>query len=402
MDDLARQHLAAEVAALYSNAPCGLLVTGADGSITRANQTFCDWVGRTADELVGMRMQDLLTMGGKIFHQTHWAPLLQMQGSVAEVKLETVHRDGRGMPMVWNAVRRVHDGVVTHELAVFMADDRHKYEQELISARRRAEELLAMEQAAQRALLVAQAERDRLGAVAEDRALFAEQMMAIVSHDLRNPLSVVRMSARLIGAATLPEVQRRAIERLSNAEARATRLIADLLDFSQARIGNGLQVDPAGIDLHALIEDAVDDLRAAHPTAALEHRSIGAGDCTAGGDRLVQLVGNLVLNAIAYGTPGRAITVTSAIDDTDFTLAVHNDGTPIDASLLPRLFDPMTRGSDAKDVEHSVGLGLFIVREIARAHGGHVQVRSDEQTGTTFEASFPRRATSGTAALRPS
>ncbi len=382
---------AVEIAALYEDAPCGLLVTSPEGLIIRVNRTFCDWVGRPADDLIGrMRMQDLLTMGGRIFHQTHWAPLLQMQGSVAEVKLETVHRDSRRMPMVWNAVRRVREGVVTHELAVFMADDRHKYEQELVIARRRAEELLAKEQEAQRAVLLAQAERDRLRAVAEDRALFAEQMMAIVSHDLRNPLSVIRMGTQVIGAATLTVAQRRTVERLANAEGRATRLIADLLDFSQARIGSGLQMQSHAIDLHVLVEEALEDLRAANPDAVLKHRSFGQGACTASGDRLVQMIGNLVSNAIAYGAPRCPITITSTIDEDTFTLAVHNEGAPIEGSLLPKLFDPMTRGSDTRDLEHSVGLGLFIVREIARAHRGHVIVRSDLQSGTTFEATMPR------------
>ena len=91
----------------------------------------------------------------------------------------------------------------------FIAHDRHKYEHELLLARRRAEELLAKEQEAQRALLTAHAERDRQRAVAEDRALFGGQMMAIVSHDLRNPLSVIRMSAQLIGAATVWNAVRR-------------------------------------------------------------------------------------------------------------------------------------------------------------------------------------------------
>lgn len=385
------QRQAAEIAALYADAPCGLLVTNADGLITHVNRTFCAWVGRTSSEIIGqLKMQDLLTMGGRIFHQTHWAPLLQIQGSVAEVKLETVHRDGRRMPMVWNAVRRSRDGVVTHELAVFMADDRHKYEHELLLARRRAEELLAKEQEAQRALLMAEAERDRQRAVAEDRALFSEQMMAIVSHDLRNPLSVIRMGVQVIGAAALTAAQRRMLERLGNAEGRATRLISDLLDFSQARIGSGLKMQPGVIDLHDLVGEALEDLRAANPKEILEHRSIGVGACTANGDRLVQMLGNLVSNAIAYGAPNRPVTVTSGIDETTFTLTVHNEGAAIDSALVPRLFDPMTRGRDAKDAGHSVGLGLFIVRAIAAAHGGRVAVRSTGLDGTTFEARLPR------------
>jgi sigma-B regulation protein RsbU (phosphoserine phosphatase) len=377
--------------ALYDDAPCGLLVTLADGSIQRVNRTFCVWVGREPAELVGRKkLQDLLTMGGRIFHHTHWGPLMQIQGSVAEVKLELLHRDGRKLPMVWNAVQRVHDGVTTHEVAVFIAEDRHKYERELVLARRRAEELLAKEQETQQALRAAQAERDHQQALAEDRALFAEQMMAIVSHDLRNPLSVIRMSAYILARSGLSSQQEAALERLVRSTSRATRLIADLLDFSRGRLGAGLQVVVAGIDLHAMVAEALADIRVAHPGRSIEHRSIGTGACTANGDRLTQLLGNLVANAMAYGAPDRPVVVTSSIDRDTFSMSVHNEGPVIPEALLPRLFDPMTRGEGVAGHVSSVGLGLFIVREIARAHGGQVEVASTAGDGTTFRANFPR------------
>ncbi|MEO5881505.1 MAG: PAS domain-containing protein, partial [Caldimonas sp.] len=175
--------------ALFEDAACGLLLTSVDGTIRRVNRTFCRWTGIPAEELAGRRrMQDLLTMGGRIFHQTHWAPLLQMQGSVAEVKIDVVHRDGHTVPMMMNALRRHHPGGDFHELSLFVATDRSKYEAELLLERRRAEELLGHQQEVQRALTESQAELDRQRASAEDRALFAEQMIGIVSHDLRNPL----------------------------------------------------------------------------------------------------------------------------------------------------------------------------------------------------------------------
>ena len=377
--------------ALYEEAACGLLVTAADGVIVRANRTFCRWIGHQPDELVGrMTLQGLLTVGGRIFHHTHWAPLLQIQGSVAEVKLELVHRDGRKLPVMMNALRRERGGVVQHELAMFIAQDRHQYEHELVLARRRAEELLAKEREAQAALAAAQAERDRQRAVAEDRALFAEQMVGIVSHDLRNPLSIIRMSAHLIGLGQLSSNQLRALGRIDNAMARATRLIADLLDFTQARLGAGMRIACSALELHPLVAESVEDLRLAFPGRALVHLRSGEGRCVANGDRLVQMIGNLVANAIAYGAQGRPVTVNSAIDERSFSIAVHNEGEPIPDSLRGQLFDPMTRGDDARGVGHSVGLGLFIVREIVRAHGGEVAVDSSPEGGTTFRATFPR------------
>jgi len=144
---------------LYEHAPCGLLATSPDGTIRRVNASFCAWTGYESGALVGQRkLQDLLTMGGRIYHQTHWTPLLHMQGSLAEVKLDFVHRDGHAIPVVMNATRRHIGGEVVHELALFVAQDRHKYEHELLLARKRAEDLALKEQQAQQLLVLAQAE----------------------------------------------------------------------------------------------------------------------------------------------------------------------------------------------------------------------------------------------------
>ncbi|MET0540516.1 MAG: ATP-binding protein [Variovorax sp.] len=375
----------------FGSEACGLMFTTPDGSILSVNRTFCDWIGRDPAELVGvMSMQSLLTMGGRIFHQTHLAPLLQMQGSVTEVKLEVVRKDGRRVPMIWNAVRRVRDGTVTHDFAAFVAEDRHKYEQELMLARRNAEAALAKEQEARRELLATQQELDGLRLVAEDRALFAEQMMAVVSHDLRNPLSVIDLSATLIGrSGGLSERQQRSLAQLKSSTDRAVRLIADLLDFSQTRIGQGLRVDRVNVDLQALVADSVAELRVVHPEADLRHAAIGTGLCSASADRITQLIGNLVSNAVAYGATARPVLVTSTVQDDTFSIAVRNEGSPIPETQLPRLFDAMTRGTEAESAVHSLGLGLYIVREIARAHGGAVLVQSAENS-TVFTATFPR------------
>ncbi len=378
--------------ALYDEAACGLLLTDPDGLIRRANATMCRWVGRERGELEGrLKVQDLLTMGGRIFHQTHWAPLLQIQGSIAEVKLEVVHRDGRRIPVVMNAQRRQHPEGSFHEISLFVAEDRNQYERELLLARRRAEQLLVAEQSAQRALSIALEERDRQRAIAEDRALFAEQMIGIVSHDLRNPLAVIHMSAHLLGMSELSSNQHRALGRLTNSVARANRLIVDLLDFTQARLGQGLKLTLKPVDLHGVVAECVEDLRLAFATRRLEHRTFGDGTCVASADRLVQMIGNLVANAFTYGAADRPVAVSSRIDADTFSLSVHNEGEPIAAELLTKLFEPMTRGTAAGADAHSVGLGLFIVREIVRAHGGDVSAESTREGGTTFRATVPRQ-----------
>jgi sigma-B regulation protein RsbU (phosphoserine phosphatase) len=377
-----------DVEALYQHAACGLIVTADDGTIEVVNETFCLWIGHPREELVGRRrLQDLLTMGGRIFHQTHWVPLLRMQGSVAEVKLDLIHAGGAIKPMILNAVSRVVGGAVRHEIAAFSAEDRHRYERELMQARRRAEELHTASVEAQRALVKAQAELDEQKRAAEDRASFAEQMIGIVSHDLRNPLSAIQLSAAVLDRSELSPLQRGRVDAIVRATQRSNRLIGDLLDFTQARLGGGLRVDRREIDPHAVLAQALEDLRLSFPGRQIVHRTYGAGHCIADADRLGQLLGNLVSNAMTHGDPAGTVTVVSSIHERGLALSVHNTGRAIPEQSLPTLFDAMTRGDERGS--GGVGLGLFIVREIAREHGGSVAARSSSEEGTTFEVTIP-------------
>jgi sigma-B regulation protein RsbU (phosphoserine phosphatase) len=357
--------------------PCGLAQTEVDGLFRQVNQTFCNWVGYSKDELIGRRkMQSLLTMGGRIFHQTHWQPLLQIQGSISEVKLELVHRDGHTIPMVMNASQRDDNGHRVHELAAFVARDRDKYERELLLSRKRLEELVA--------------ESKRLHESAQDRALLAEQMMGIVSHDLRNPMSTIQMGAALLSHGEVTPAQQRTLGRITRAAERSTRLIADILDFTAARLGKGLSASLHPVALHELIAESVEDLSLAYPGRILKHEHTGKGACTADADRVIQLVGNLVSNAMAYGALDKPVLVTSVIDTGFFSVSVHNQGAPIPPEIQSSIFQPMSRGTNAVSAGRSVGLGLFIVSEIAKAHGGDAVVRSTAESGTTFSVVFPR------------
>lgn len=380
--------------ARYEHAPCGLLTTRANGVIETVNHTFCSWLGFSADQLIGhRRLQDLLTIGCKIFHQTHWMPLLQMQGSVAEVQLELVRHDGQIVPTLVNAQRRHQGEAVYHDVAVFIAADRRKYERELLHARKQAELLLESERAAQAELALTQA---RLHEQTQQRALLAEQLVGIVSHDLRTPLNAVLLGANMLASSGVTPSQARTLHRITSATGRANRMIEDLLDFTQARLGGGLRVHARELDLHALVSDCLEELKLAWPGRMLEHRQLGCGVSFADGDRLAQVVTNLVSNAMTYGVADQPITITSTVADAAVTIEVHNQGTPIPPELLPHLFEPLRRGQQqVKLGSRSVGLGLYIVQQIAAAHGGTVKVRSLPGEGTTFRVETPSRPGSG-------
>lgn len=128
---------------LYENAPCGHVSTLLDGTIVRVNQTFLTWTGLRAEDVVGRkRFQDLLTRGGRIFYETHYAPLLRLQESVREIAVDFGASDDRSIPALINSnLKRDRDGTaILIRTAVFLATDRREYERELLSARRRAEE----------------------------------------------------------------------------------------------------------------------------------------------------------------------------------------------------------------------------------------------------------------------
>lgn len=374
---------------LFEGAPCGLIVTRENGTILRANATFCQWTGFSEPELQARRFQDLLTMGGRIFHQTHWAPLMKMQGSVAEVKLDLVHRDGHSVTLLLNAIRRKGHAGPQYELAAFAIIDRDKYERELLNARKLAEALLREKTQAQAALTEAQAKLSEAYEDARRRASFAEQMIAIVSHDLKNPLTAVKMASGLLARGEPNSRARLLLDDINQSTDRAVRMIDDLLDFTLVRVGRAIAITPATVDLHPLVERAVGELGMTFPDVVLQHQFYGAGTVHADADRLQQVIGNLVGNAVTYGDTTKPVTVTSRVGDEGFSVAVHNWGAVIPEPVMSELFEPMTRGTDVGTRARSVGLGLFIVREIAKAHGGNVQVSSAAQSGTVFTVCFP-------------
>jgi sigma-B regulation protein RsbU (phosphoserine phosphatase) len=367
---------------LFESAPCGLLVAATGGLLLRANATACGWLQYSPDELVGkQRLQDLLTAGGRIFFATHLQPLIRLQASVSEVKLEMRRRDGKPIPVIVNIAERSANGALIWQVALFIAEDRHKYERELVLQRRRAEELTAQHVKDEQELSLARAQ-------AEDRAQFAEQLVGVVSHDIRNPLSVIHMGAALLQKGVSGAQQDAVVARIDRSVGRVQHLVSDLLDFTEAKLGRGLRVQPRQVDLHEALAECVGELGVAFPDCVIRHEGVGPGDCLADPDRIAQAVGNLVANAVHHGAPGEPVTVRSEGGDAVFRISVHNLGPEIPPALMPRLFEPMVRGADVR--AQGVGLGLFIVREIAGAHGGSVHATSSSAEGTAFIIELPR------------
>ncbi|HYO69395.1 MAG TPA: PAS domain-containing protein [Archangium sp.] len=225
-------------------------------------------------------------------------------------------------------------------------------------------------------------------------AEFRERFLGIVSHDLRNPLSIITLSATmLLRQETLPERALRLAQRISLNADQMTRMIGDLLDLTRGRLGGGIPITPAPGDLGPLGRRVVSELEVAHPSRELRLEARGDLQGEWDQDRLVQLLGNLLRNAVDYSPEGTPITLALYGEEAQVRLEVRNQGEPIPAQVLPGLFEPFRRGeAHGSGSTSGLGLGLYIVQQIAAAHGGGVEVRSTREEGTVFTVRLPRVA----------
>lgn len=227
---------------------------------------------------------------------------------------------------------------------------------------------------------------------ARRRADFEQHLIGIVSHDLRNPINAISMAAMLLlKQGGQDERGRRTLERILSSAERASRLLEDLLDFTQARLQGTLPVTLRPLDVHELTRQVVEEVQLAHPHRQLhlERRGEGLGEWD--GDRLAQLITNLVRNALAYGAANTPVRVSTLGLADEVRLSVHNQGDAIPPELMDQLFQPLKRGEGpGLHGKHSIGLGLFIVKHIVDAHRGTISVESTARTGTTFTVSLPR------------
>ncbi|AVR98900.1 hybrid sensor histidine kinase/response regulator [Pseudoduganella armeniaca] len=365
----------------WLSAPCGLLCADDGGTIVRVNETFARWLGYRPEELAGKRrFVELLPMGAKVFHQTHWLPLLQMQGSIAEVQLDLIHRDGHRIPMLLNALRRERDGVFTDDIGAVVASDRKKYERELLAARQRARTA----EAGQRQL------NDELAR--EHRR--KDEFIATLAHELRNPLAPIANVLEVLRVRPDDSMMwRRCQEVLQRQLSQLTHLVDDLLEVSRITQGKlVLRLEP--VPLADVLASAAE---AALPAVTKANQELtiaqAAEPLTVQGDRtrLTQIVCNLLNNASKFTPEGGSIGLAASARDGNAVIEVSDTGAGIPPEQLERIFDmfsqlhpPLERSTGG------LGIGLALVKGLTALHGGSVSARSAGLGhGSVFEVTLP-------------
>jgi PAS domain S-box-containing protein len=230
----------------------------------------------------------------------------------------------------------------------------------------------------------------RAEAAARQAAEFGERLIGIVSHDLRNPLNAIHLSVtQLLHSETLSAREQRAAARAAKSVDRMKRMISELLDLTRGRLGGGIPIHPVPGDLRAVLRQGVEELEAAWPERTLSLKvEPGRYEGTWDADRLVQVVSNLGGNALQYSPQESPVTFSLTDEGERVVLQVHNAGNPIPPEALPHLFNPFRRASSEGG---GLGLGLYIVEQVVKGHGGHIDVASTAEAGTHFRVVLPRR-----------
>jgi signal transduction histidine kinase len=254
---------------------------------------------------------------------------------------------------------------------------------ELLPAQPPPDSLLLLHEGMDRAIGAA---IDRYSARREEiRARF----ISILGHDLRDPLSTVKISSDILGRSpTLADEHKLVVARISRACDRMHRMIAEVLDFARGHLGGGIPANPALNDMGDICRNVVDEIATVHPDRLIAVDTHGDLRGPFDRDRVTQAIGNIVANGVEHGTGPIEVNAHETDDRLHVITMVTSHGRPIPPEILPRIFDPFARGDDTA-ARKGLGLGLYIAYEIALAHGATIDVTSD-QHATTFTITWPR------------
>lgn len=352
---------------LFEEAPCGYLSALPDGTIFKANKTFLRWLGYEKDDLIGKKtFQQLLSIGGQMFYETHHAPLVKMQGFVSEINYEIVRKDGTRLPILVNEVQKKNDEgkPLFHWITVFDYSDRKKYENELLLAKKKAE------------------------AAMEAKALF----LSTVTHEIRTPIHVVMAISDLLGKSNIDSYQAELISTLNFSAENLLHLVNDILDLSKIEAGR-IKLEEQPFDLRILAQNIVNSLKPTAQKKGIELILEYSGDLKQSllGDylKIGRVITNMIGNAIKFTDQGnvRLKIATQPTPDEKIAVnfAVSDTGIGIPEEKQAAIFEAFEQADDSVNNHFGgTGLGLSICKKILELYGTELFVKSKVNKGSTF------------------
>jgi PAS domain S-box-containing protein len=353
---------------LFESGPCGYLSTAPDGLIIRVNQTFLAWTGYAREHLLGKRrFQELLTVPGRIYHETHFAPLLCMQGRATEIAFDLVRADGSTLSVLVSAMQKrdAADAPLLNRIIVFDATDRRAYERELLRARDRSEQL----------------------------AKGKTELLSMISHDVRTPLSSIMIATQLMDEEGLSAAQRKLLRVIKASSEELLDLTRHLLQASRVESG-ALLLEQRSFDPRELLQSQLAGIamRAEDRGLALALEIDEQVPSRLSGDplKIGQVLANLLGNAVKFTDAGSITLGARVIECRDggvrlVEFEVRDTGSGIPADRLADIFEAFTQGSYDIGLRHGgVGLGLSICRTLLELHGSRMKVESEPGVGSRF------------------
>jgi sigma-B regulation protein RsbU (phosphoserine phosphatase) len=354
--------------------PCVYLSLWPDGRIAKIDDALSEWLFRSQEDLFGRKIGDLLSFGGRIAFETHLTPMLRLNGEVSEITLDLETAHGEKLPVIASArENRDKEGrlLFTH-ITMFKASS----------------PLLCP-----RSLAARKDEARNITKAAEETGHLQKQFIAVLGQDLRNPLAALAAGAGILSREVLSSRGEFVLREMERSIARANLLIEQVLDFARGRFGEGLILDRNDdAPLTPVLKRVITEVQDAVPEREIRTRLEICEPIDCDRLRLGQLAANLLSNAITHGDPTQPIEVAAYSKSGRFTFSVTNGGPPIPENERLKLFQPFFC-REVRDGQQGLGLGLFIVDQIATAHDGVMSVQSDD-TQTCFSFSMPEMSAS--------
>lgn len=359
---------------LLDSAPFGFLVARDDGYVESANCTIAEMLDTTVERLVGSHLDNVLTAPSRIFYQSHFFPILRLQGRVSEVYVTLASAAGEELPVLLNARRRDSPAGPRNDWAVIPMRTRNEYENEILLARK----------------------------VAEKASSAKDEFITFISHELRSPLSAIVNWASLLKRDHVDPVRMtRGLEGIERNAKLQLKLVDDMLDHARLVAGK-VRVEPVHLDARHALEIVLDGIEPSARIKGVEiHRALGsdAARVSADAERLQQVFWNMLNNAVKFTPRDGRVDVRLRHEDHWIEVEVADTGKGIAPEFLPHVFESY-RQEEGRLVkaEAGLGLGMSITRRLVELHGGSISAASaGPGQGARFTVRLPALVTNGVA-----